>query len=71
MQYIDNYADACMHTHTNTHMFLIQFTSNSTYHHTEGLVPHVGVWNLERHDVGCEFGCSHNKSTGILDVDTQ
>ncbi|KAK2191383.1 hypothetical protein NP493_53g07003 [Ridgeia piscesae] len=39
-------------------------------HHTEGLIPHVGVWNLERHDVGCDFGCSHNKSTGTLDVDT-
>ena len=67
MRFIDNYADGYMHTH----MFLIQFLSNSTYHHTEGLIPHVGVWNLERHDVGCDFGCSHNKSTGTLDVDTE
>ena len=69
MRCIDNYADGCMHAHT--HIFLIQFISNCTYHHTEGLIPHVGVWNLERHDVGCDFGCSHNKSTGTLDVDTE
>ena len=59
-----------LHPYLYTYTLLIQFRSNSTYHHTEGLIPHVGVWNLERHDVGCDFGCSHNKSTGTLDVDT-
>ena len=57
---------ACRYT-----CILIQFTSNNTHHHTEGLIPYVGVWNLERHDVGCDFGCSHNKSTGTLDVGTE
>ncbi|KAK2191390.1 hypothetical protein NP493_53g08062 [Ridgeia piscesae] len=30
-------------------------------HHTEGFIPHIGFWNLERHDVGCNFGWSLNK----------
>ena len=74
-----NYTINIQHdTYKTTHVvacictyIIIQIRSNNTYHHTEGLVPHVGVWNLERHDVGCNFGCSHNKSTGTLDVDIE
>ncbi|KAK2191393.1 hypothetical protein NP493_53g08114 [Ridgeia piscesae] len=43
-------------------ILFIPARSSRTYRRPERIIPHIGFWNLVRHDGDCDFGCSHNKS---------